>query len=135
MNFEVQFEDVDSTGVAHHPNYLNWIERARGAWIAETGYPFQDMIRDGLGLAVVEMALKYLAPLRFGDRARVESKLVARSRSTITLDQRIFSGQKEVFTAELRLVCIDLKSFRPVQLPARLEAAVGAPARPTPENP
>jgi acyl-CoA thioester hydrolase len=129
MNFEVQFEDVDSTGVAHHPNYLKWIERARCAWIADAGYAFQDMIKDGLGLAVVEMTLKFQAPLRFGDRARVECKLLARSRSTITLDQRIFLGDKEVFTAELRLVSIDLKNFRPVQLPARLEDAVGAPAR------
>lgn len=126
----VLFEDVDWGGVVHHPNYLNYLERARIAAFEVEGIPFQDVIKKGYGIVVAEMRLKFLRPLTMGLKIFVYSQLVACKRSSLKINQIIsdvsydpscLSSVVEItnplFQCQGRFVWIKLDSSKAVEPP------------------
>lgn len=65
---EVPFHDVDQMGIVWHGHYLKYFELARTALMRRLGMDFEDMGRTGCGWPVVHTELKYLRPLRYGQR-------------------------------------------------------------------
>jgi acyl-CoA thioester hydrolase len=143
--FEVQFEDIDGGGVVHHPNYLKYLERARCHAMREIGVPFEGCLKNGIAFVVAEFHAKYLAPLQFGAKAAVETRLVAVRKSSLKVYQKIVTepgpservqsqtdflkpDKETFFFAQLRLVTVDLKTGKPVSLPDDLRRAGGIPA-------
>jgi YbgC/YbaW family acyl-CoA thioester hydrolase len=139
--FAVQFEDIDLGGVAHHPNYLKFIERARTACMEERGYPFARCIEDGTSLVVAEVLLRYLRPARYGDRLFVVTAVAGFKKSSSKIYQVIVDTPPDVaslaspgglfklpgalFHAQLRLVTIDLSTLRPAPMGEKLMAGMG----------
>ena len=73
--FTVDFFDVDSMRVVYHGNYINYMERGRCALLNKIGFGYAEMEREGYAFPVVDIKVKYLHPLRFGERVRVLSGL------------------------------------------------------------
>jgi acyl-CoA thioester hydrolase len=63
----VRFAETDAMGVVHHAAYLPYLEEARVAYLRSVGHPFNRLRADGYELPVVEVAARYLRPLRFDD--------------------------------------------------------------------
>jgi YbgC/YbaW family acyl-CoA thioester hydrolase len=95
----IQFEDVDYQRVVHHPNYLKYFERARVDAIADAGYSFSEMLRDGYGLVVADARIRYRSPLVFGSPAFVQSRLAAVASASFRLRQVIHDGSQERISA------------------------------------
>jgi len=142
---DVQFEDIDGGGVVHHPNYLRYLERARCQAMREIGVPFEQCLKDGVAFVVAELNSKYLRPLVFGQRVFVLTRLVALRKSSLKVFQKIvveppaqdnLTVEQDFFTtagracffAQLRLVAVDLRDARPINLPEPLRAASGCPS-------
>jgi len=76
VELAVEFYDVDSMQVVWHGNYLKYMERARCALLDKIGYNYREMIASGYAWPVVDVRLKYIKPLVFGQRVRVRATLV-----------------------------------------------------------
>jgi acyl-CoA thioester hydrolase len=76
VELAVEFYDVDSMQVVWHGNYLKYMERARCALLDKIGYNYREMIAGGYAWPVVDVRLKYIKPLVFGQRVRVRATLV-----------------------------------------------------------
>jgi acyl-CoA thioester hydrolase len=142
---EIQFEDIDGGGVVHHPNYLKYLERARCQALRDLGVPFEACLKDGIAFVIAEFHAKYLSPLILGSKIIVETRLVAVRKSSLKVLQKIVSDQRPheqsetsdaefvrpdkqtYFVAQLRLVTVDLKTGRPMQLPENVRLAGGVP--------
>ena len=72
----VEFYDIDPMQVVWHGNYINYFEIGRRTILEKIGYRYQDMVKTGYSFPVIEMSVKYLSSLRFGDRARIKAVLV-----------------------------------------------------------
>jgi acyl-CoA thioester hydrolase len=68
---EIPFHDVDVLGIAWHGHYPKYLELARTALLRARQLDVADMRPMGYRLLVTEWNLRHLAPLRYGDRARV----------------------------------------------------------------
>jgi YbgC/YbaW family acyl-CoA thioester hydrolase len=128
----VQFEDVDASGIVHHPNYLRYCERARCDAMAARGYTFGQCLADGTAFVVAESLLRYLRPAVFGDKLWVVSAYAASRKSSLKVHQvvvkapppgtslatpgEIFRLPEAVFHGQIRLVHVESATGRPVAM-------------------
>jgi YbgC/YbaW family acyl-CoA thioester hydrolase len=127
----VQFEDCDLMGVVYHPNYLNFIERSRTAFMRESGIPFQEMVTRGFGMVIKEIHARYYRPARYEDLIHVYTRQRKLSGKEIHLEQFITQEaiDKEdqflpiekikgrIFCADMHLVCIQMSTMRSTVFP------------------
>lgn len=74
--FKIEFYDVDSMRIVWHGNYVKFMEKARCALLDRIGFGYLDMQREGYMFPIVDIKLKYMKSLRFGDTAKVVANLI-----------------------------------------------------------
>ncbi len=67
----VRYAETDQMGVVHHSAYVVWLEEARTRLLADVGLRYHELEARGLYFPVVELALRYERPLRYGETALV----------------------------------------------------------------
>ncbi|HJU84447.1 MAG TPA: thioesterase family protein [Holophagaceae bacterium] len=72
---EIPFHDVDSMGIVWHGHYIKYFEIARTALMRKVGMDLEEMNRTGCLWPVVTCEVKYIRPLKYGQRIRVEALL------------------------------------------------------------
>src|SRR5690625_594862 len=72
---EIPFHDVDSAQVAWHGHYAKYFEVARCALLDQFDYNYPQMGESGYFWPVVDMRIRYVAPLRFQQTVRVTATL------------------------------------------------------------
>ena len=75
IEIEIPFHDVDMMAVAWHGHYVRYIELARCALLETIDYNYPQMEASGYLWPVIDLRLKYMAPLRFGQKVRVVAQL------------------------------------------------------------
>ncbi|MCQ4055959.1 acyl-CoA thioesterase [Aeromonas sp. SG16] len=76
VDVTVPFHDVDMMAVAWHGHYLRYIELARCVLLDRIDYNYPQMEASGYLWPVIDVRMKYIAPLRFGQTVRVRATLV-----------------------------------------------------------
>ncbi len=71
----VPFHDVDSMHVVWHGHYVKYLEVARCEFLEAFDYGYQAMRDSGFAWPVIDMRIKYIKPLHFGQRIRVHCTL------------------------------------------------------------
>lgn len=74
--FPVEFYDVDSMRIVWHGNYVKFMEKARCALLNKIGFNYIDMLNAGFEFPVVDVRLKYVHSLHFGDEVKVLAGLM-----------------------------------------------------------
>lgn len=114
----VYFEDTDTGGVVYYANYLRYLERARTEWLRAMGLGQGKLMAEtGLGFAVRSVAAEYLKPARLDDELRVVSRIASHGRVQAVFDQRIERGEETLFTASVRIACMDLARGKAAAMP------------------
>jgi acyl-CoA thioester hydrolase len=114
----VYFEDTDTGGVVYYANYLRYLERARTEWLRAMGLDQGKLMAEtGLGFAVRSVAAEYLKPARLDDELRVVSRIASHGRVQAVFDQRIERGEETLFTASVRIACMDLARGKAAAMP------------------
>ncbi len=71
----IPFHDVDMIGVVWHGHYAKYFEIARCALLERLGYGYDAMRESGFMWPVIDMRVRYIKPLRFGQRVLVKATL------------------------------------------------------------
>ncbi|HRO15975.1 MAG TPA: tol-pal system-associated acyl-CoA thioesterase, partial [Paracoccus sp. (in: a-proteobacteria)] len=121
------YEDTDLGQVVYYANYLRFIERGRTEWLRAAGVDQPRLLADhGIAFVVRRVEADYLRPARFDDLLDVVTTLDHAGGSRIELTQTVERDGAVLFSAQVRLVCVDLSAMRPARLPAAVRAAIGA---------
>lgn len=75
ITFPVEFYDTDSMQVVWHGNYVKYMEKARCALLDKIGFGYLEMSRSGFAFPIVDMRIKYVQSLRFGEKVRAVARL------------------------------------------------------------
>lgn len=115
----VYYEDTDSGGVVYHSNYLNFMERARTEWLRALGFE-QTVLKDELGVIFVvhSMNITFKKPACFNDLLQVKSQLIKKGHGSIEFIQAILRDEQVLLEANVKLACVDVKTFKPLGIPA-----------------
>jgi acyl-CoA thioester hydrolase len=73
---KAQFFDLDPMDVVWHGNYARFLEAARSDLLDRLDYNYTQMKESGFAFPIVEMRLKYVAPIRFRQDFMVTTTLV-----------------------------------------------------------
>ena len=108
---DVQFYDLDPMNIVWHGNYIKYLEQARCEMFDKMNYSYMDMYKDGFMCPIVKMDMKYIKPLNFGDRIRIECEL-EEIEPSIIIKYTIYSDKtdEKIFTAKSMQMCVELKT-------------------------
>ena len=76
VELTVQFYDLDPMEVVWHGNYAKYFEIARCALLDQIHYNYAEMKESGFAWPVIDMQVKYLQSLSFGQTAIVRAEIV-----------------------------------------------------------
>jgi acyl-CoA thioester hydrolase len=123
----VYWEDTDAGGVVFYANYLKFFERARTEWLRALGFEQERLRLEGGAMFVVgSTAVRYLSPARLDDFLQVTVRLTERGRVSMTLFQQARRARDGQLLAEgeIRIGCVDSRTFKPTRIPAAILAAL-----------
>ena len=143
----VYWEDTDAGGVVYYANYLRFMERARTEWLRTLGFCQRDLASNhGVLFAVTRVRIDYRRPARLDDELSVTCEPRALGAASVSFAQNIvrvsaaaaaspepagaFDAAPGVLTeAEVRIACLDARTFRPLRTPEFLLSAFAAQER------
>ncbi|WP_027728119.1 thioesterase family protein [Treponema sp. C6A8] len=117
--FPVEFYDVDTMRVVWHGNYVKYMEKARCALLDSVNFGYLEMEKCGTAFPVVDMKLKYVRSLRFGDTARVVSYL--------TEYENCIKIKYEIYNAKTGELCTKAESTQMAMSIATSESSIVCP--------
>ena len=115
----VYWEDTDGGGVVYYANYLKFMERARTEWLRTLGHSQMELAEThGFVFAVVEVKVNYRLPARLDDELLVSCVPVPEGRASLRFKQTVTRADATLLAdGEVRVACVDAKTFRPRPLP------------------
>ena len=114
----VYWEDTDGGGVVYYANYLKFMERARTEWLRSMGHSQSELANQyGYVFAVAEVKVNYRKPARLDDELLISCLPVPEGRVSIRFQQTISRGDVVLTEGEVRIACVDARTFRPRALP------------------
>ena len=70
------FHDLDPMDIVWHGNYAKYLEIARNALMAKFDYDYLQMRASGYAWPIVDLRMKYVGPVRYGQRIRIKASIV-----------------------------------------------------------
>ena len=126
----VYYEDTDAGGVVYYANYFRFMERARTEWLRGLGFEQDELARDpGVLFAVRTAKLEFLKPARFNDLLEATVEIRGRGRASLTFGQRVQRGDEVLCEGEVRVACLEAKSFAPCPIPPTILSRLDAGAQ------
>ena len=114
----VYFQDTDAGGVVYHSSYVNFMERSRTEWLRTFGYSNAGLMKElGVVFVVRSLKLDYLKPALLDDLVAVTSQIKEIGRSRVSILQTVTREKDLLVEGEVHLVCVDVKTFKPVSVP------------------
>jgi acyl-CoA thioester hydrolase len=117
----VRFADLDPLGHCNHAVISGFFESSRVALFQDAGLA---LLQGGTSLSVVRLVLEFKRELVLGDRVRAGGRVVRLGRTSVTLANALFVGERCAATAEVVGVLIDLGKRSPTELPPGLRAGL-----------
>jgi acyl-CoA thioester hydrolase len=75
VTIKAQFYDLDPMQVVWHGNYVRFLEQARCALLDKIGFNYEEMARTRYAWPIVDLRVKYVKPVRFGQEIDVAATL------------------------------------------------------------
>lgn len=121
----MRYAETDQMGIVYHAHYLVWCEIARTDLIRTRGASYRELEDRGLRLAVAEASVRYIAPARYDDRIRVETRLTGVTSRTIIFEYTILNADssERLATASTTLISLGPNN-RVVTLPPDVRRAL-----------
>jgi acyl-CoA thioester hydrolase len=115
----VRFAETDAMGIVHHGRYVPYLEEARVEYLRHIGHPYTEWREQGTDSAVLEVYVRYVAPLRFDDEVDVHTALAAVTRTTFQMSYLLRRDGDVCATAVTAHGLLNAAG-RPIRLPAWL---------------
>jgi len=121
----VRYAETDQMGVAHHANFLLYLEDARTGMLRAHGLPYGELERRGVGLPVRHVEIRYRTPAFYEDVLLVHVWIEKYRSASMTFRYQIEredegGGSTPIASATVELACVDLSSRRPQVFPSDL---------------
>ncbi len=68
------YVDTDRSQVVYHSNYLVYFERGRATLMRDAAYPYREIEESGFVYPIIEVGLRYFAPLYYDDPMWIQTR-------------------------------------------------------------
>jgi len=109
QEIRVRFNETDSLGIVWHGHYITYFEDGREAFGRKHGLAYLDVFANGFTTPIVKTTLEHKLSLRYGDVARIETKIVDTPAAKMIFKFTIYNIKNEVVcTGETVQVFLDI---------------------------
>lgn len=96
----VRFAETDAQQVVYHANYIIWFEVARGEYCREAGYPYTEIEKEGYGMMVTDLRVRYINPARYDDQLLVRAWMEKIGRASCIFGYQVYNETTGALNAE-----------------------------------
>ncbi|MFB9972829.1 acyl-CoA thioesterase [Allobacillus sp. SKP2-8] len=113
----VRYQETDQMGVVYHSNYFVWFEIGRTRLIEQLGFDYLAMEQEGILAPVIDIQASYKTPVRYGQTARVETKISEYNGFRVTYSYKVYTEDNQLsVTGTSTHVCVKKSNFRPISI-------------------
>ena len=114
---QVKYYETDKMTVAHHSNYIRWMEEARVDLLDQIGFSYDKMEKMGVISPVIAVRCSYKYPCHFNDTVRIVTRMIRYSgvRFVMSYEMTDAQGGRLLATGETEHCFTDAKG-RPVMI-------------------
>ncbi len=98
--FRVRYQETDAQGIAHHSNYVVWMELGRVDFLTQAGFPYREVERRGVHLIVTNLGVKYRKAAFFDDEITITTRLGLLKSRLVRFEYRLERVEDGAFLAE-----------------------------------
>ncbi|KAL0430141.1 UNVERIFIED_CONTAM: Acyl-acyl carrier protein thioesterase ATL2, chloroplastic [Sesamum radiatum] len=133
IELSVRDYEIDQFGVVNNAVYASYCQHARHEMMrACSSADPNEIAGSGYSLATTELSIKFIAPLRGGDRFLVRNKIAEWSKTRLFIEQSIVKlpNKEPILEARATTVWLD-KNYRPMRIPPEMVAEITELCYPT----
>ncbi len=120
LELPIRTYDIDFAGIVSNIVYIRWLEDLRIQMLAQHYLALPDLILTGIAPVLVQTEIKYQRQLTIHDRPIGKMWMVELENVRCRLAAEIVDGHNTIASATQTTIFIDLKTRRPVRIPAAL---------------
>ncbi len=124
VKIRVRYPDTDKMGVVYHAKYLEYLDAARTEFMRNIGFTYKELEDAGIGLVVVDVNMKFRMSAFYDDIICVECTIEQVESATVTFGYKVFSDDKLLIVAKVKLISADLVKKTAVRIPTKILAAL-----------
>lgn len=96
VQLRVRYAETDQMRVAHHSNYVVWLEHARVELMRKLGFPYTAMEEQGYLMPVLELSVHYLRAVHFDELITVKARMTHMPRAKLEYEYEISNERDEI---------------------------------------
>ena len=119
VQIRVRYADTDQMGYVYYANYAVYYEVARVESFRQLGYAYKNLEAEGVMMPVLELKSNFIQPAKYDDLLTVKVRISELPKVKIRYEYEIYNEENTLLnTGETVLVFINMKTNKPVRLPA-----------------
>ena len=115
----VRYAETDRMGVVYYANYLVWMEVGRTDYLAEIGFPYSSLERDGVLFPACNASIRLFRPSYYEDRLGVLTSIESLQSRKVVFSYRVMRDDELVVSGKTEHICVDSR-MRARKIPVKL---------------